>query len=1100
MQCMSPRASRTSQPVQNVVHEPELVHSAREATTQSQADLQKTGQRLDDMSNKMSDLTLMLHQQSKVMTAFFEANEQRQHQQHLQLQQQQLQPMTSRTHELSLGMVNASLEALRNTQSQMFDKLTSLELAHENHSLEIGDEGNGHHISRNVKSGMVPPTDANDLHAAMRSLQNESKALRQLVETQDFASFKNEIGQDIAGLRREVADLRDTVDKRNADADYTMREQFFLADPDPEIADTKGIENTPQPPTAISSPRKQEDVERGRPTSGDSPIVSGSLRLDRKKLTERIALESNMEMNCPHYLTFVFLLVLTLVCMASYDPVNQVGTIHNNLRSRFKVEDAENCRTTIEITQYVETFLNIAYNMAPALIDANTMNSIDFARCFDPYVNDICRLTYWYLDPNSSSRNGDQVIRDKLSPENGPSVLDCPAQGQGKPNCLDRSAMLDSTLQSRTLGLMPENPIIYKSRQEYAAASIVPMTPIMWQTRGTRRPCSGFGNKYNHEVLGAGACKENAKACNPNTVTAFSGARPAKSDDRGQTFFLTYSEDVFFCVDRNLIDDSFYDQSWHPWAGYENFHPGIERKAVDFNGQQVFYKFISDIAYIQKPVPELVQLPDRYEDACPNGPLGAPFQTPLPAGVRVSDPLLNPDHDLWKEAQDNSIYAVQCSMRKLWSQAFLNSKTEYRASSFITMESNEVTLAALVLTPQSEEFADVQTLIRVVWTIDQGGSISSQVFLQSTSQTSALWFVWVALVLLVGFVEVIQGALAIFGCSTPGMSHHHHLQQNPSLKLGTTMSVKLQRKNARTIGILDVLSALSAMALVLANLFLELLPPDVTSDLLNAYSKNNEEVYFEVFRSIVAYNENLRTLKNFGFVVIILLFVRSVLYLVLHPRMAVLVNTLAHLGDKFFHFMLYFIFILVILTFIGWWMFAEIKFTEYGTFTRTLYTQFQMFTGSFPFASNPPGLSELFYLVLTTLIVFIILVNFLLAIVVDSYQFVTRELERHVTSQNVNFDMFDVVYTWIRRHLRGYPTAKSILTAMDRLDGDGLEYVTGEILFNEMQNQGESFKSSEHAASYLDMYANKLKKHGEPALKWQEHARETTSTMTLPLR
>ena len=50
-----------------------------------------------------------------------------------------------------------------------------------------------------------------------------------------------------------------------------------------------------------------------------------------------------------------------------------------------------------EVLEYIQGFVTTAYDMASALVDANTMNSIDFDRCMDDGTEDVCRLTYWRL-------------------------------------------------------------------------------------------------------------------------------------------------------------------------------------------------------------------------------------------------------------------------------------------------------------------------------------------------------------------------------------------------------------------------------------------------------------------------------------------------------------------------------------------------------------------------------------------------------------------------------------------------------------------------------------------------------------------------------
>merc|ERR1712048_1165172 len=102
----------------------------------------------------------------------------------------------------------------------------------------------------------------------------------------------------------------------------------------------------------------------------------------------------------------------------------------------------------------------------------------------------------------------------------------------------------------------------------------------------------------------------------------------------------------------------------------------------------------------------------------------------------------------------------------------------------------------------------------------------------------------------------------------------------------------------------------------------------------------------------MGYNDNLGILKGFGFGVITLMLCRLILLFSSHPRLAVLVRTLAAIVDHMYHFLIYFACIGVILTFIAWWMFAGPDATNFGTVEKTLYTEAKMHIGDFPFPES----------------------------------------------------------------------------------------------------------------------------------------------------
>ena len=123
----------------------------------------------------------------------------------------------------------------------------------------------------------------------------------------------------------------------------------------------------------------------------------------------------------------------------------------------------------------MQQFIETAYDMASALVDANTMNHIDFDRCMDDNTEDVCRLKYWRLPKfNKASNNYMDLTNieiDQLSPLNYmPSAKSCKKAPEDQ-TCI--SAPLNESLPFRTFGLTPEDPIILDSRADFMLASVV---------------------------------------------------------------------------------------------------------------------------------------------------------------------------------------------------------------------------------------------------------------------------------------------------------------------------------------------------------------------------------------------------------------------------------------------------------------------------------------------------------------------------------------------------------------------------------------------------------------------------------------------------
>merc|ERR1719409_962881 len=113
------------------------------------------------------------------------------------------------------------------------------------------------------------------------------------------------------------------------------------------------------------------------------------------------------------------------------------------------------------------------------------------------------------------------------------------------------------------------------------------------------------------------------------------------------------------------------------------------------------------------------------------------------------------------------------------------------------------------------------------------------------------------------------------------------------------------------------------------------------------------------------------------------MFLRLVIYLSLHPRIAVLVNTIKEAADDIVHFVITFTLLYTVLAFLSFWMFGSSQMV-YNTFGDAMLTQFKMLIGEWPWTENTDP--QLFiYLLTYALIMFFILLNFFLAIVVDTF-------------------------------------------------------------------------------------------------------------------
>ena len=103
----------------------------------------------------------------------------------------------------------------------------------------------------------------------------------------------------------------------------------------------------------------------------------------------------------------------------------------------------------------------------------------------------------------------------------------------------------------------------------------------------------------------------------------------------------------------------------------------------------------------------------------------------------------------------------------------------------------------------------------------------------------------------------------------------------------------------------------------------------------------------------------------------------------------------------------------------------------FATLSGTFYTQCRMVIGDWPFSNQTPGIAYTTYLVAYTVIVFITLLNFLLAVVVDAYAKVTSATQEIVVEKDLLHDIYvSYKYFLYRFGSRQWPSRWDVATAI----------------------------------------------------------------------
>jgi len=206
---------------------------------------------------------------------------------------------------------------------------------------------------------------------------------------------------------------------------------------------------------------------------------------------------------------------------------------------------------------------------------------------------------------------------------------------------------------------------------------------------------------------------------------------------------------------------------------------------------------------------------------------------------------------------------------------------------------------------------------------------------------------------------------------------------------------------------------------------------DVKSDSMDELDKALEH-FFEVSEHVHGETAWLMRHKITAYVVCYVQFMQLILYFGLHPKMAVLTNTVWKAMDQMVHFLMLFGVLFIMLAFMAHWMLGE-KLEEFGTFGDAVSSQGRMLFGEFIYAWRAGDLHGkrmvVYWIYASTfmLLVFFTLLNFLLAIIVDSFVDVKSENQELVCVNSFVMDSWLVWPNLLRSYKQKWPTKNELI-------------------------------------------------------------------------
>jgi len=178
--------------------------------------------------------------------------------------------------------------------------------------------------------------------------------------------------------------------------------------------------------------------------------------------------------------------------------------------------------------------------------------------------------------------------------------------------------------------------------------------------------------------------------------------------------------------------------------------------------------------------------------------------------------------------------------------------------------------------------------------------------------------------------------------------------------------------------------------------------------------------FFGYVTDLMGLIDNDAFLNSFCNVVLVLSLLRLIKCTSMHPRLALLEGTIIKAWDDLWHAALLILLLMGVFAGIATWRFGSER-EDFSDFERSMQTQFEMTFGEFPDGWMQNSDMQV-YTVFYFMIVFLLVQNFLLAVVVEAYMAVRRDNEALETEQEFLVDIYSSLHSHLKGFREGWPT------------------------------------------------------------------------------
>lgn len=196
--------------------------------------------------------------------------------------------------------------------------------------------------------------------------------------------------------------------------------------------------------------------------------------------------------------------------------------------------------------------------------------------------------------------------------------------------------------------------------------------------------------------------------------------------------------------------------------------------------------------------------------------------------------------------------------------------------------------------------------------------------------------------------------------------------------------------------------------------------PWASSELTVDYKK---ATFFENVQAMISLMEDEESINSFLNFTLILILIRVIQCTGVHPRLALLTGTVSKAMDDFVHTALLIILIMGSFAGIATWRFGGYR-PEFATWEVSMQTQFMMMLGMFLAEDWASTTDMQAFCVLYLMVMFLLVLNFLLAIIVEAYMGVRKANEECVIEMDFISDCTWTVVSSLKAFYYGWPNKR----------------------------------------------------------------------------